>query len=193
MMVCQVCPSGKRAEVDDGLLAGVPERTISKRTGLHASSIHRHRECIRTALKRAELSEARSIKGRVEKLISHLEKLADESAAEGKPGAQLLLQAARELRPTLTLMGQVNGEIASASVAALFQALGVSGEHEVRGALDVRRSMGSASIDDYEQEVLASIRFLVAEKPDFRTSALALLEAGSHAEVLPDNGNGVHP
>ena len=81
-------------------------------------------------------------------------------------------------------------------VIAFCAEMGVSGEHEIRSALDLRKSMGMASVEDLEQETLAAVRFLVAERPQSREALREALgmrmlpEAGEHANGGEANGHG---
>lgn len=172
-------------------------------------ALGRHRSCIRDLLRSADQKRGSNLLQRVNRLADKLERMADECEAEMRapldltdaPGlkaailqrvhqASLFLQSARELRPTFMLMGQLNGEIASASVDAFLRALGVTDQAEVRTALDMRRSMALASVEDVEQEVLTAMRFLLAERPQFRAEAMAVLE--SDAPKMLTNGNGTN-
>ena len=98
---------------------------------------------------------------------------------------------ARELRPTLELMGKMTGEIQAASIAAFLAALGVRDESEVRSALELVRTSASPSLEQCEEESVALLLMVLRERPERRMPVLERL--GSYAvevEIVAKNGHG---
>lgn len=165
------------------------ERGIAKQYGLDKSSVHRHRGCISTALEKSESDSAVTARGVMLRLVAKLEKLADETERE-KERSMFLLTADRLTRAADSF-GRLNREITPAPVVALFADLGVSGEPELRSRLDLVRGSEHAGLDDLWTEWAECTRFLLAERPELRDAALALLSReASGAEVIEANGNG---
>ncbi len=93
--------------------------------------------------------------------------------------------AGPELRPVYELLGRITGQIPSGQVNALFVNLGVSGEQEIRRALDLTRGSEGMTLEQAEVEAVEQLRFVIAERPERR---LAILEAFGGA-IEPDRGN----
>lgn len=190
MMVCQVCPHEKRREIDKALVLGQTERSIAQQFSVHHSSIHRHRDCIADSMERAGLKSSLTAKSVMLDLVDDLRQMAAQCNSEKRE--LMFLAVADRLTRACDSFGKLNREVESPSVQTFLVALGVSNENELRDALDMRRSMSSANVGEFKQELLAGMRFLLAEDSEFRSEALAVLETGSRAEVVPGEvaGNG---
>lgn len=193
MMVCQVCRHEERRAIDRAIVQGKPSRAIAGLYGIGSkSSVDRHRECIAESLDKAGITSALTAKSVIVDLVTDLRDMAKECRNGVRDD---FLRTADRLTRATEVFGKLTGEIQSPSVVAFIANLGVSGEAELRTALDMRRAMAVASLDDVEQELLAGMRFLLAERPQFRAEALAVLGAVLEAEVIAEeprrltNGN----
>jgi hypothetical protein len=112
---CLACHHDDREAIDAALLQGTPLRALGRRFGLSKDSLHRHRRDghIAGSLKvlHGEKVEARarSLLDRIEDVVARVERVADSAEDEGKPA--LVLQAAKELRESIRLLGQATGEL----------------------------------------------------------------------------------
>lgn len=187
---CSVCKHERRKEIDRALVLGKSLRDIAGLYGIGSkSSVDRHRACIAESLERAGLGSALTAKSVIVELVGDLRDMAKECRNGVRED---FLRTADRLTRATEVFGKLTGEIQSPSVVAFIANIGATSEQDLRSALDLRRSMTAASLDDVEQELLSGMRFLLAERPQFRELAAALLESGSHAEVIEPNGNGDH-
>jgi hypothetical protein len=112
---CLACLHDDREAIDASLLQGTPLRALGRRFGLSKDSLHRHRRDghIAGSLKvlHGEKVEARarSLLDRIEEVVGRVERVADSAEEAGKPA--LVLQAAKELRESIRLLGQATGEL----------------------------------------------------------------------------------
>ena len=188
-MTCTVCPHERRTEIDDALVMGESARSIAKRFGGPSHvAFHRHRDCIREDLRIAREKRGTRLLQRVERLADKLERMADDCEREMREAlpdhetegvtallvvlkkraaqATLFLAAARELRPTFHLMGELNGEIVAASVQGFLAALGANNEAEVRSWREVAKAGEAMTLEECEAEGVALLRLVLAEKPE---------------------------
>jgi transposase-like protein len=194
--VCSVCPHEKRREIDKALILGKSVRGTARRYGITDDSLGRHRSCIASALEKADRVTAGRVLGYVENLVRKLQDMADEAHTQKQAAA--FLMTARELRPTLELMGKLNGEIQAASVAAFMAQLGVQSESEVRDALRLTRSAQQPSLEECREELIALGRMVIAERPEWQAGIVAQLggrllsgaSGGAALESHQTNGNG---
>lgn len=191
MMVCTVCPHEQRREIDKALVLGTSARVIARQVqGPSHDAINRHRSCIADSMERAGLKSSLTAKSVMLDLVDDLRQMAAQCNSEKRE--LMFLAVADRLTRACDSFGKLNREVESPSVQTFLVALGVSNENELRDALDMRRSMSSANVGEFKQELLAGMRFLLAEDSEFRSEALAVLETGSRAEVVPGEvaGNG---
>ncbi len=128
-MTCTVCRHPDHIDIDKLLVAGLVPETLSKRFGLSASSIRRHKREhilpeIRKALERKEEKAALKLADRVARLIERTDNIwqaAEEIFAEAKSARarkdalaalKLALEASREMQSRLEFQGRVTGELA---------------------------------------------------------------------------------
>lgn len=190
MMVCQVCPHEKRREIDKALVLGKSSRVIARQVqGPSHDAINRHRRCIAESLERSAEKSGLTARGTMLDLVDDLRKMAADCNSEKRE--LMFLAVADRLTRACDSFGRLNREVESPNVQTFLVHLGTD-ERGVREALDLRKSMSSASLSDFKQELLAGMRFLLAEDAEFRGEAAAVLESGSRAEVMPGEvaGNG---
>jgi hypothetical protein len=135
---CRVCVHDDRESIDAALLQGTPLRALGKRFGVSKDSLHRHRRDGHVAGSLKVLhgekveARARSLLDRIEDVVSRVERVADSAEEDGKP--TLVLQAAKELRETIRLLGQATGELRDAPTTVV-NVLQDPGWLELRGTL----------------------------------------------------------
>lgn len=187
-MTCRTCIHAKRADIERAMIAGRPLLEIEREFGVSDDSLAYHRSCIGERLLKADALSGRRVLTSASRLVDRLESMADDAHNEKERVAFLLV--ARELRPTLQLLGSVNGEIMSASMREFMAAIGAQSETEIRSALQTTRQ--AVTVDELFAESLESLRFVLAERPELRAVALAAIgREASSAEVLPGT-NGHH-
>lgn len=111
---CRVCSHPKRAEIDRRLVAGEPFAALAREFGLTRCSVGRHfRNHVSPALARVAARQVaasgESLLQRVESLIGRVEQML--SAAEQDGRVSTALQAVKELRSLLELLGKASGEL----------------------------------------------------------------------------------
>ena len=113
MRTCTICAHPERPAIDAALVAGTPLRDIAGQKSLSRSALHRHREHLPKALTQAkqaqEIAAASTVLGRVERLISRLETIADKAqrAREWHPAVLAL----REVKGCVQLLAEITGEL----------------------------------------------------------------------------------
>src|SRR5262245_17520800 len=110
---CSVCRNPRRDSINEALLTGQSLRNVAERFGTSVTSLHRHRKEIPKKIVKA--TEARDIvlgdtllsqvQGLIEKAVAILER------AEASGDDRCALQAVREVRETLHLLGKITGEL----------------------------------------------------------------------------------
>jgi hypothetical protein len=113
---CDTCRSPDRDAIDRALVAGEPIRRIAARYPLSASSVGRHRAHISPAIVRAALKREEQEERRAASLLDRVENLYDEArevleTAKANEQGAISINAIRELRSTLELIGRLTGEI----------------------------------------------------------------------------------
>jgi len=119
---CTVCTHDEHHAVNVALVSRDPYRHIAKHYGLSVGSLSRHaKEHLPALLAKAknavEVAEADSLLVRVESLYRHTEAILE--AAEDNNEWGTALQAIRECRCNLELLGRVTKELESASTVHL--------------------------------------------------------------------------
>jgi hypothetical protein len=187
-MTCASCSHPEREALDRDLILGKSVRYIEGRYGPSKTSAQRHRAHIAEAIKRSGLAPALTAKGVITQLLGELRTLADDClTAESR--RDFLLVADR-LDRSANSLGKITGEI-SPSAMQLFVNLGVRGESEIRSALDLARTSERMTLEELFTESIEALRFVIAEKPELRESALtALGREPSEAAVIEPNWNG---
>ena len=127
---CTVCDSPHRREIDRCLVEGTSRLGVANRYGLAETSVRRHVEShlparLRRAAEVSRTTESRSLRDRIESIVSHLEQMGEVAKASGDRKAYV--EMARELLRALELQGKVSGEIQAGVhvTVAIQQALGV--------------------------------------------------------------------
>ena len=118
---CTVCTHAKRKAIDR-LLVGGPRSSfldIAKRFGLSKSAVYGHYiehlpEQLQKAHEAQEIATADDLTRRVNDLLRRLEAVLERAEEAGDD--HLTLKAAREIRPTLELLGRLFGKIQDAQV-----------------------------------------------------------------------------
>lgn len=108
--VCSVCASDARDTVDRAIIAGQPLSQIAKRIGVSDSAVARHRDAhLSPAIAKVEAERGSKLLARVEHLITRTEAILTTAEDAGK--VSVALQAVRELRELLRLLGNASGEL----------------------------------------------------------------------------------
>lgn len=211
---CTVCSHEKRREIDKALVNGESLRDIARRHGPLKDALHRHRECIKSQLAKAEIASGLTARGVMLRLITRLESLADDCAneiasvkstvAEGPAKMvelavvlghvrEMFLRTADRLTRASESYGKLTGEIQAASVAAFLAQIGVQSESEVRDALHLTRAARDPSLEECLEEGVAIVLMVLKQKPEWRArTEQRICGAAVEAEfaVVPKNGNG---
>lgn len=110
---CSVCSSEDRDAVERELIVGEPLSAISRTFGLGRDSVRRHRAHLPahvTALREAgEALEGARVLDRLEELFIEAREILRSARAQGRD--QVSLQAVRELRGVIELIGKVTGQL----------------------------------------------------------------------------------
>jgi hypothetical protein len=129
---CCVCSDGRRDEIERALLCGTAFRYLSKRFGISAASLLRHKasHLPRTLVKAQEVAEVtrsggllhhvQTLVGRTESLYQEAQAILSEAKADGDQRTALAAireaaAATRETRGHLELLGKLSGELANSS------------------------------------------------------------------------------
>jgi hypothetical protein len=135
---CCVCSDGRRDQIERALLSGTAFRYLSKRFGISAASLLRHKadHLPRTLVKAHEVAEVtrsggllrhvQTLVGRTESLYQQAEAILSEAKADGdKRTALAALReatiATREARGHLELLGKLSGELENSSATVNIQ------------------------------------------------------------------------
>src|SRR5262245_13682483 len=110
---CSICRNPRRDKINEALLVGESLRTVAKRFGTSVTALHRHRKEIpRKIVKATEVRDIvlgdtllTQVRGLIGKANAILER------AEASEDHRLALQAVRETRETLLVLGKITGEI----------------------------------------------------------------------------------
>lgn len=186
-MTCQVCPSEHRREIDKALVLGEATRAIARRYGASKDALRRHRGCISEAIERAALRSGLSARSILERLVTRLETIADDTHG---PDRELFLRTADRLTRAAESYGKITGEVQSATVQALFAELGVRDAGEIRNALGTVRTSEAAALDDIEREAVDSLRLVIAEHPERAARIVAALGLPEREPLALEAGNG---
>lgn len=107
---CTVCSADGRDSIDRALVAGVSMHQIALRHGVSEWAVSRHRDNhLSPALARVEAQRGGRLLNRVEHLITRTEAILTTAEESGR--VSVALQAVRELRELLRLMGTASGEL----------------------------------------------------------------------------------
>lgn len=108
--------------------------------------------------------------------------------------------AAGECRQTLRLVGEVTGKIASGQVLALFQALGVRDEPELRRLVEAGRARANITHREALEDGVALLQMLFREHKEWQDPVMRRLLPPSSAAVVEEaapetngHGNGLAP
>lgn len=189
---CLVCNHPQRPEIDAELATGYRvKRGLARKYGLSDDCIDRHEAKhleprLIEAAKSTDAADAKKLVNRVDRIVSRLEKRAEEVDDMQQIGA--MLKIVRELRPYQELYGKASKELGSDQVNAVFVNLGVRNEDEARRLIQTARSGRDVSAEAFKGELTQGIRFLLAEHPEFREDVERAVRSASFAEVV--NGNG---
>lgn len=181
MMVCSICSHPDRLNIDRLIVGRCSERGIAGRYGLTDSTVHRHKRCIRESLSRASSQQTGRVLRSVTRLVEQLEEMAEEARTQKERLA--FLMCARELRPTLQLMGTVNGEVQSATMRAILDNVGARDEGEIRMAMGLVKSLESPRIEDYVDDAVTLLRDAMRQRPELRNAVLGRLGHQNLASV----------
>lgn len=184
---CSICLHPQRKEINKALVAGGTCRALASRFGVSKSALDRHGMHIAKELAAAKRKRAFSGLRVSTWVVKKLLKAA--KACEVHPGQFIV--AADALNRALLTFGRFNGEIKSDRVQALFVNLGVSNENELQRAVQVARSGQHATLEGFRDELLDSVRFLLRERPEWRSDFVRAIDSESGAVVLDGEGNGV--
>ena len=86
-------------------------------------------------------------------------------------------------------MGQISGEVPTAQTNALFVNLGVSGEAEIRRALEIVKQSEAPSLEQCRLEAVDLLKTVLRERPEWRDAVIGELSSG--AFVLDDASDAV--
>src|SRR5215470_15441397 len=110
---CSICRNPRRDAINEALLVGESLRTVAQRFGTSVTALHRHKKEIPKKIVKA--AEARDIVlgdtllSQVNALIAKANSILARAEASGDDRSAL--QAVRELRETLHLLGKITGEL----------------------------------------------------------------------------------
>jgi hypothetical protein len=108
---CTVCRHPERERIEELLLRNkLSLRTVAERTGTSAWALHRHKGHLAQAvIEAAEIAGASSLLARIEGVLAEVQDIATKAKrSKDWPAA---LQALKELRNCLQLIGRVSGEL----------------------------------------------------------------------------------
>src|SRR5215470_8551522 len=105
---CSVCRNPRRDSINEALLTGQSLRNVAERFGTSVTALHRHRKEIPKKIVKA--TEARDIMGdtlltQVRGLIGKANAILERAEASGDD--RVALQALRETRETLLVLGKI--------------------------------------------------------------------------------------
>jgi hypothetical protein len=114
---CLTCNHPDREAIDKALVGGVNNRDISQRYGLHKDALARHAQghlspALVKAHAKREDRRAASLLDRIEELYEEARAVLEDAKADRK-GA-ISINAIREMRSTLELIGRLTGELRDA-------------------------------------------------------------------------------
>lgn len=121
-MRCKTCSHPDHQQIDEQLVAGVSPLTLAKKYGLHFMTVYRHKEKhlplqMVKARQLQEVDTADNLMNRVEDLYNKARGIIDKAEAEKNYTATV--QAIRETRSTLELIGRLLGELKSGNTINL--------------------------------------------------------------------------
>lgn len=187
---CKACDHAQREQIDFDIVDNRNAlNEMAQKYGLSISAIWRHGkrhvpQTLRIAQDRRSQAHATKITHRLEKLVQRLERALPDDPDNSPVAVQKLLAIVRELRPTLQLMGQISGEVPTAQTNALFVSLGVSGESEIRRALEIVKQSEAPSLEQCRLEAVDLLKTVLRERPEWRDAVIGELSSG--AFVLDD-------
>jgi hypothetical protein len=110
---CSVCRNPRRDSINEALLTGQSLRNVAERFGTSVTALHRHRKEIPKKIVKAtearELVLADTLLSQVKDLIGKANAILERAEASGDD--RCALQALRETRETLLVLGKITGEI----------------------------------------------------------------------------------
>ena len=115
---CKACLHPERKQIDSALVEGASIRDISRRFRMSAAAVARHVAHIPKALAKAkdaaEIADAGTLLGRIERLIRRCESISDKAqrAKQWAPAVSALGQ----LRGCLELLAKISGEIKDGAI-----------------------------------------------------------------------------
>jgi hypothetical protein len=162
---CTVCQNVDCSAIDTALVENQPLRSIARRFGTTAASLHRHRRHLPLKLTKAkqaeEVARATTILDRIESLIGRLETIAEQ--AQQHRAWSAATGAIREMRGCLTLLAQMNGELGSGMYTGIDFTLAIR---------QIRVAAKEASADQIG-ELLQLVRDLLDNANDDQFATLA--------------------
>jgi hypothetical protein len=192
---CKACDHPQRDQIDSDIAANRSAlKAMAQKYDLSIGNIWRHGklhvpETLRAAAEARSSLAPTKILTRLEKLVQRLERALPDDSDNAPPSVQKLLAIVRELRPTLQLMGQISGEVPTAQTNALFVNLGVSGEAEIRRALEIVKQSEAPSLEQCRLEAVDLLKTVLRERPEWRDAVIGELSSG--AFVLDDASDAV--
>ena len=186
-MTCSICSHASRKAIERDMIQGIANRAIARHHGVTHHAIGRHGVHIARALSQADRKKALDALRVSTWLVKKLVKVA--KTCEVRPDQ--FLNAADSLNRSLLTLGRLNGQIASNQVQAMFINLGVSGEPELQRAVQLARAGSQVTLEAFGEELVTSVRFLLRERPEWRSNLLAAFsESGAESGAWEVGGEG---
>lgn len=210
---CSICIHPERDSIEAAIGQGISSRAIAKRFGVGNVPVGKHRaEHLTAAVARGfdlrEMTRCKDLAGRVEFLLLETADIL-EAAREGKQevvcpyheervtfevktnSVRDRVTAAREVRETLRLVGELSGKLTSGNVTLLFADLGVSDAEEMRRIVERDRASSNVELDeDLLEDCLSTAAMILAERPDLWERARAMFNERATRPALPAHENG---
>ena len=146
---CTICRHPEKLAIEDLLLRNrLSLRVVAERTGVSAWALHRHKRHLSQAvIDAAQVAGASSLLARIEAVLAEVQDIATKAKrSKDWPAA---LQALKELRVCLQLIGRVSGELQQQPTA---------GELHLHRHQHVHMPGGAQSADDLELAIAEHVR-----------------------------------
>jgi len=192
--VCTVCAHPERETIDRLLAKGVAVRQIPSHVSQSPGyrSLARHANHLQLAmaphiaqLVTEKVEREMTAHDEIRSILAELKTIA-KACTEARRYDEYLEVSDRLMRAT-DILGRITGEIASGTVSQLFVSLGVSGESDLRRAVELSRGAQDLSLEQCRDDALELLRLCLREHPEWRGGVLTAL-AG---RVSITNGDGI--
>ena len=113
---CSICKHAQRQAMDRLLVRGQSARSVASQFGVDRTSVWRHQKShLSPGMVAVTKRKSQTLLDRAEALVTVAESIMDQAQANGQP--TLALDAIREVRESMRLLGKLNGELDERSVS----------------------------------------------------------------------------